>query len=195
MELSPKEAAKRIEHLEALLAHRDAEVAELRLSLEVFSSIDTRTGLPNLNAVVDALLAAVDVLRRHGEAFSVIGVRFPKLSEAATVESVRHLGAVVEAALREIDRVGILSPESFIAIARDCDDTGAAALIERLGSALGAGQVPEGVETPMYSSMSMEKSGEIRPDIVIDRVRRSLDRETPIQVVRLDPAIDVEGDE
>ncbi len=195
MEMSPEDAAARIRELESLLARREGEIAELRLSLEVFSSIDTRTGLPNLNAMVDALMAAADVLRRHGEPFSVVGIRFPGLSRKANTETVRHFGAVLGAALREIDRVGVLDGDSYIAVARDCDDVGADALIKRLSSFLDDTSLPPGVEGPKYTFVTLDEAGPIRPDVVVDQIRRGLDRTAWAEVLRLDPSTIRQGQE
>lgn len=185
MEISAAGAAERIAQLEEQLARREAELAELRLALEVFASMDARTGLPNLNGMVEALVAAADVLNRHGEAFGVIGVRFPGLSQHGGVEAVRHLGAVLGAGLREIDRVGILDQDSFLAVARDCDDEGVHAVIARLTPSLDPDQIPAGVDLPRYAFIAFDESEEIRPDEVIAHIRGTLAEMENPEVIRL----------
>ena len=87
-----EEALRRISELED-------EVRALQLSLDVTGSIDQRTGLPNRNALIDAIEERRRWLEREGEPFSVMQVLLPAEVDGA------HAAALVQAALRDVDRV------------------------------------------------------------------------------------------
>jgi len=86
------EALRRITELEE-------EVRALQLSLDVTGSIDQRTGLPNRNALIDAIEERRRWLEREGEPFSVMQVLLAERTDGP------HAAALVQAALRDVDRV------------------------------------------------------------------------------------------
>lgn len=86
------DALRRISELEE-------EVRALQLSLDVSGSIDPRTGLANRNGMVDAIEERRRWLEREGEPFTVMLVLLPAAVDGP------HVAALLQAALRDVDRV------------------------------------------------------------------------------------------
>ena len=135
----------RIEQLEAALAESRAEVRELRLQLDVLSTTDPVTGMPNAHGIVDNIGVTVERQSRTGEPFALMLVSIPllaglsaRLGGAAAAEAMRHSSALVGAALRGMDIVGRLDATSFVAVLPQLESDGVAAVIDRLRSVLGA---------------------------------------------------------
>ena len=114
---------QRIDELEAELEDARAEINQLRLQLHVFTSTDAITGLANRNGLLDSLQGAIDRQQRMAEPYCVVFLRFPQLGglmddhhEDDYEEALRHLGAIVAAGLRTVDRVGRLDETTFVAV-------------------------------------------------------------------------------
>lgn len=134
-----------------LAACREALVAA-RVELEVLGAVDGASGLPNRRGVIDAIESAGERLDRTGEGYSVLHVSVPALGAlqpADHLEGVRHVAALLTAALRGVDRIGRFDDSSFVAILAESGAAGAAVVARRLSSVLGslplrtsAGEVP-----------------------------------------------------
>jgi len=128
----------RIGELEAELEDARAEINQLRLQLHVFTSTDALTGLANRNGLLDSLQGAIDRQQRMGEPYSVVFLRFPHLAGLVAAhheddyeEAIRHLGAIVAAGLRTVDRVGRLDETTFMAVLTNCPGEFISVVIER----------------------------------------------------------------
>lgn len=128
-----------IEALQAELAELRAQNQELRLRLDVLSTLDPATGLLNSHGVEEALAAAAARGRRTGEPFGLMLVGFPGLlriaaeaGQEAAGEELRHVGAMVTATLRAMDRVGRYDESSFLAVLAELHAGGIEAVVDRL---------------------------------------------------------------
>ena len=136
----PSEAASaRIRDLESELAVSKFEIGTLRLQLDVMSTLDPITGMPNLHGMVELIDGAVHRRERMGEAFGVMTVRFPVLTDIrdrfgtdAYHGALRHAGALITAGLRQIDRVGRLDETTFLAVLADLNAQGVPSVTDRL---------------------------------------------------------------
>ena len=129
---------QRITELEDELADARAEINQLRLQLHVFTSTDAVTGLANRNGLLDSLQGAIDRQQRMKEPYCVVFLRFPQLGglrdahhEDDYEEALRHLGAIVAAGLRTVDRVGRLDETTFVAVLTNCPGEFISVVIER----------------------------------------------------------------
>ena len=116
-------AADQIAALNAELAECRRELGELRLQLDVLSTIDPLTGLLNRNGVLDALDSAADRQRRTSEPFAVLLISVPELDRIRTTygslvyaDYVRDTGALMGAALRDMDRLGRIDTSTFLVV-------------------------------------------------------------------------------
>lgn len=129
---------QKIQELEAELEDARAEINQLRLQLHVFTSTDAITGLANRNGLLDSLQGAIDRQQRMSEPYCVVFLRFPQLGglvdahhEDDYEEALRHLGAIVAAGLRTVDRVGRLDETTFVAVLTNCPGEFISVVIER----------------------------------------------------------------
>jgi GGDEF domain-containing protein len=109
--------------------------------LEVLGAVDGASGLPNRRGVIDAIEDAGNRLDRTGEGYAVLHVSVPVLATLGSddrLEGVRHVGALLTAALRGVDRIGRFDDTSFVAILAEADAAGVAVVARRLSAALGA---------------------------------------------------------
>ncbi len=137
-----------VDELRRLLAERDEEIRQLRLTLDVLSPIDPNTGMLNRNGVIDAIQDGLNWLMRRNDSFAVIAVEVPGLAElhATAADDHRrlhhHLEAVLTAALRRVDKVGTLDHRTYAAVLRDFKAEGSRVVITRLRDTLQA-EAPE----------------------------------------------------
>ena len=95
------DAKKQIAELEAELEKAVFESGVLRLQLDMLSSTDTLTGMPNLNGIAQALEKAAARADRSGEPFGLMAIDIPVLERlreeepAEYEDSVRHAGAMI----------------------------------------------------------------------------------------------------
>ncbi len=134
---------ERIAQLEAELAVQRRELGELRLQLDVLSTIDPITGLLNRNGILDAVDAAARRQGRTGEPFGLLLVAIPELRriravemEAVYVDVLRDVAALVTAALRDMDRVGRVDDMTLLAVLPWVGEDGLPAVRSRLGRIL-----------------------------------------------------------
>ncbi len=140
MELQPP--TRDPNELEGLLAEREEELRQFRLALDVLSPIDPSTGTLNRNGVIDAIQDALDWLTRRNDPFAILAVEIPGLQSLSASAADRHqriqqhLEAVLEAALRKVDRVGHIDHTTFAAVLREFKAEGSQILLERLRTIL-----------------------------------------------------------
>jgi len=98
-------------------------VTRLMVELQRNSRYDTLTGVLNRRAIEEALAAEVQRSRRLGESFSVLMVdadHFKAINDrqghAAGDRALQHLGTLMTAQMRDIDRVGRWGGEEFVVL-------------------------------------------------------------------------------
>lgn len=134
-----RELHERIAFLEAHLARRSAEVRQLRLQVDVFSTTDGATGLANRNGMVDLIELALARLERRGEPFAVAAVGFPTLEpDDVAVEDVQHVSALLTAGLRRMDRTARIDHAVLGAVLPDLTAAHVSVVERRLRSLLSA---------------------------------------------------------
>ena len=134
--------AERTDDIDALHAKIDqllAQNQELRLRLDVLSTLDPATGLLNSHGVEEALSAAAARGQRTGEPFALMFISFPgllrigeEMGPGDAQEELRHVGAMVTATLRAMDRVGRHDDSSFLAVLPQLEHAGVEAVVDRL---------------------------------------------------------------
>jgi PleD family two-component response regulator len=133
--------ATEIQRLRDELAACREELIAARVELDVLGAVDRASGLPNRRGVIDAIEAAGERLDRTGEGYSVLHVSVPvlrTLDPADHLEGVRHVAALLTAALRGVDSIGRFDDASFVAVLADAGSTGVSVVAHRLSSVLGA---------------------------------------------------------
>jgi diguanylate cyclase (GGDEF)-like protein len=140
-ELTTDEA--RIADLESQVDELRLENGTLRLQLDVLSSTDIVTGLPNTNGILQTLDSVVARHNRAGEAFGVMLVRVPSVAtigehhgRAGVNDALRHAGALIAAGLRRLDTVGRLDDSAFLSVLPMLDEDGCETVVTRLSKLL-----------------------------------------------------------
>ena len=111
--LSPRPVPETLDEVRAQIADLQSELEKamfesgvLRLQLDMLSSTDTLTGMPNLNGIAQALEKAAARADRSGEPFGLMAIEIPVLEKLRAddpdehEDAVRHAGAMVTACLR-----------------------------------------------------------------------------------------------
>ncbi|MGA9594566.1 MAG: GGDEF domain-containing protein [Acidimicrobiia bacterium] len=136
-------AEERIAHLEARLEEAEADNGVLRLQLDMLTSTDIVTGLPNSNGIAAQLQKAAARYSRSGEAFGLMHVGFPAFprisaerGRRALEEAMRHAGSLVGAAVRQLDTVGRIDEDGFVSVMPMMSDDGVAPVVARIERAL-----------------------------------------------------------
>lgn len=116
------EAAQRAS-MEVRLAEVEAENGVLRLQLDMLTSTDVVTGLPNGNGIVTQLQKAAARYARSGEAFGAMFVAFPAFTRIAEArgrrdldDTMRHAGSLVGACVRQLDTVGRVDENGLVCV-------------------------------------------------------------------------------
>ena len=114
-------------------------VTRLAAELQHGSRHDTLTGLLNRRAMDEALAAQLQRSLRNGEAFAVMMIDIDHFSSindrhghAVGDGALRHLAALLRAAVREVDRVARYGGEEFVVLLPDVSLADAQPLAERL---------------------------------------------------------------
>lgn len=169
----PDVLLRRIEEMERRLAERTEEVGALRLELELLSTVDAATGLLKPNGLNDAIFIALQRAQRYREPFALISIKIPELSDIERAhrdglhEALRHVAALLAAALRTIDRIGRLHSDTFAAVLPLAREPHIAAIVERLRTLLTA--VPLTAEEftydlrPRFSAVVVDEYRDIEP--------------------------------
>ena len=175
---SELEAAQaRIAQLETRLAEYRQEIGTLRLQLDVLSSTDGQSGLPNLNGLQESIAFAISRLERGGEAFGIVSVRVPELEQIARsgnrgafTDALRHIGGIIRATVRDVDAVGRFDNASFMVVLPELEEGGLDMVFHRLRSTL--------TVVPLHGAEG---------DIVLEPIFAAVlcDRITPLTAVEL----------
>lgn len=163
---------RRLAEAEALLAERTRELGALSLQRDVLAMTDPVTGLLNRGGIIDALELALVRLDRTAEPFALIGVR---VEGARDAETVRHVGALLMAGLRALDRVGRWDDETFCVVAPllgAADPEAPADRVRRLFDI----PVAPGVGVPRIAVVLPEPGPNLNAEAFLDALRRALDR-------------------
>jgi diguanylate cyclase (GGDEF)-like protein len=142
-ELKGADAAARIAELELRLEEAEADNGVLRLQLDMLTSTDIVTGLPNANGIAAHLQKAAARYSRSGEAFGVMNIGFPAfdgISEQrgrrALEDTMRHAGSLIGAAIRQLDTVGRIDDTGLVCVMPMMGDDGVKPVIGRIEKVL-----------------------------------------------------------
>lgn len=141
-------AEERIAHLEARLAEAEADNGVLRLQLDMLTSTDIVTGLPNANGIASQLQKAAARYSRSGEAFGLMHVGFPAFERIkeehgrrALEDAMRHAGSLVGAAVRQLDTVGRIDEDGLVCVMPMMADDGVSPVVRRIEKVLDSSPV------------------------------------------------------
>lgn len=136
-------AEERIAYLEERLAEAEADNGVLRLQLDMLTSTDIVTGLPNSNGIASHLQKAAARYSRSGEAFGLMHVAFPAFGRIgeergrhALEDAMRHAGSLVGAAVRQLDTVGRIDDDGLVCVMPMMSDDGVTPVINRIEKVL-----------------------------------------------------------
>lgn len=188
---------RQLDETRRALRRRTEEIGLLRLQLDALSTTELTTGLLNRAGLLEAIETALQRLDRLDEPFAVVGVRIPSLARIAKAgpgpmkEALRHVGAMIAAGLRDLDRTGRIDDTTFVAVASLKVPDAYAAVLERLKTVLGGGPLTIGDETvepnPQFCVVLAEPSSRGEPTSILqlaeDLLLGASDATTP--VVRL----------
>lgn len=142
-ELTGTDAAARIAELELRLEEAEADNGVLRLQLDMLTSTDIVTGLPNANGIAAQLQKAAARYSRSGEAFGLMDIGFPafnRISEErgrrALEEAMRHAGSLIGAAVRQLDTVGRIDDTGLVCVMPMMSDDGVGPVVARVEKVL-----------------------------------------------------------
>jgi GGDEF domain-containing protein len=176
------------------LRRRTEEVGLLRLQLDALSTTELTTGLLNRAGLIEAVETALQRLGRLDEPFAVVGVRIPALGAveargpAAAREALRHVGGLIAAGLRDLDRTGRIDATTFIAVASLKTPNAYAAVLDRLRTVLTAGPVTIGEHSvdpdPRFAVVLAEQSAQGEPTSILrlteDLLAGATEEATPV---------------
>jgi len=136
-------AEERIARLEERLAEAEADNGVLRLQLDMLTSTDIVTGLPNANGISAQLQKATARYSRSGEAFGLMHVGFPAFARIreehgrrALEDAMRHAGSLVGAAVRQLDTVGRVDEDGLVCVMPMMSDDGVSPVVGRIEKVL-----------------------------------------------------------
>ena len=136
-------AEERIARLEERLAEAEADNGVLRLQLDMLTSTDLVTGLPNANGISSQLQKAAARYSRSGEPFGLMHVGFPALARIneehgrrAFEDAMRHAGSLVGAAVRQLDTVGRVDEDGLVCVMPMMADDGVSPVVRRVEKVL-----------------------------------------------------------
>jgi diguanylate cyclase (GGDEF)-like protein len=134
-----EEAKAQIAELERQLEQALFEAGVLRLQLDMLSSTDTLTGMPNVNGIAQALEKSAARAERSGESFGLMAVDIPMMAKfdqnadrEAFEDAVRHAGAMITACLRRLDTVGRIEDGAFVLVLPMLGPEGVKAVTQRI---------------------------------------------------------------
>lgn len=151
-----EELERRLAQLERELEEAKRRTGELQLTLDTITTIDPVTGVQNRLGTLQSIEAAIQWNQREDRPFGVLSVRIPALADliahedaVSGEEALAHVGAVLGAGIRAVDRVGRWSDDTFLVVLQRLEDTdGASVVCTRLASMLSA--VPFTTERGAY---------------------------------------------
>jgi diguanylate cyclase (GGDEF)-like protein len=181
-ELKGEAATARIAELEARLAEAEADNGVLRLQLDMLTSTDIVTGLPNANGIAAQLQKAAARYSRSGEAFGLMHIGFPvfrKIHEErgrrALEEAMRHAGSIVGAAIRQLDTVGRIDEDGLVSVMPMMGDDGVNPVVDRIEKVLDATplEFDDGTQiylVPAFTIVVCSTAARVDPTVVMNRL-------------------------
>jgi diguanylate cyclase (GGDEF)-like protein len=190
-------AEERIAHLEARLEEAEADNGVLRLQLDMLTSTDIVTGLPNSNGIAAQLQKAAARYSRSGEAFGLMHVGFPafrRIAEErgrrALEDAMRHAGSLVGAAVRQLDTVGRIDEDGFACVMPMMSDDGVTPVVKRVERVLDSTPLVlnDGEEIyliPAFAVVICSTAARVDPPAVMNRLIEARAEAAPgIPIVR-----------
>ena len=178
-------ARTRIAELEAQLESAQHEAAVLRLQLDLLSTTDPVTGLANGHGVMNALEHAAADGVYTGSSYAVLTIDLPQLVDIATRrggevrdDALRHLGALVGGALRELDTVGRMDDLGFVAVLPHASTAGIKTTIDELVGVI-TGDDPASSLTPQFAAVVVDTPRPIAVQQVLQLVTEARERAIP----------------
>ena len=190
-ELKGQKAAARIEELEARLAEAEADNGVLRLQLDMLTSTDIVTGLPNANGIAAQLQKAAARYSRSGEAFGLMNIAFPAFDQIgeqkgrrALDDAIRHAGSLIGATIRELDTVGRVDDTGLVAVLPMMGDDGVTPVMSRLEKVLDSTPVAfdDGEEVylvPAFTVVVCSTAARVDPAVVMNRLMEARNSAAP----------------
>ena len=175
-------AQARIAQLEERLAEAEADNGVLRLQLDMLTSTDIVTGLPNSNGIAAHLQKAAARYSRSGEAFALMHVGFPafaRISEEhgrrSLEDAMRHAGSLVGAAVRQLDTVGRVDEDGLVCVMPMMSDDGVNPVISRIENVLDStplilGDDSEIYLVPAFTIVVCSTAARVDPPTVMNRL-------------------------
>lgn len=175
-------AEERIAHLEARLEEAEADNGVLRLQLDMLTSTDIVTGLPNSNGIAAQLQKAAARYSRSGEAFGLMHVGFPAFGRIAEErgrraleDAMRHAGSLVGAAVRQLDTVGRIDEDGFACVMPMMSDDGVTPVVKRVERVLDSTplMLDDGEEIyliPAFAVVICSTAARVDPPAVMNRL-------------------------
>ncbi len=187
-----KESAEaRIAQLEARLAEAEADNGVLRLQLDMLTSTDIVTGLPNSNGIAAQLQKAAARYSRSGEAFALMHVGFPAFirigderGRHALEDAMRHAGSLVGAAVRQLDTVGRIDDDGLVCVMPMMSDDGVKPVVGRIEKVLDSTPVifdddEEIYLVPAFTIVICSTAARIDPPAIMNRLIDARTMATP----------------
>lgn len=181
-ELKGADAQARIAELELRLAEAEADNGVLRLQLDMLTSTDIVTGLPNANGIAAHLQKAAARYSRSGEAFGLMNIGFPvfdRIAESkgrrALEDTMRHAGSLIGAAIRQLDTVGRIDDTGLVCVMPMMGDDGVSPVIGRVEKVLDSSPMTfdDGEElylVPEFAVVVCSTAARVDPPKVMNRL-------------------------
>lgn len=186
-----EDAAARVAQLEERLAEAEADNGVLRLQLDMLTATDIVTGLPNSNGIAAQLQKAAARYSRSGEAFGLMHVGFPAFDRIAEdrgrralEEAMRHGGALVGAAVRQLDTVGRIDDDGLVCVMPMMSDDGVSPVVRRIEKVLDSTPIEfdDGEElylVPAFTVVICSTAARVDPPTVMNRLIEARAEATP----------------
>ncbi|MCP4309109.1 MAG: GGDEF domain-containing protein [bacterium] len=186
-----EDAAARVAQLEERLAEAEADNGVLRLQLDMLTATDIVTGLPNSNGIAAQLQKAAARYSRSGEPFGLMHVGFPafdRINEVrghrALEEAMRHSGALVGAAVRQLDTVGRIDDDGLVCVMPMMSDDGVSPVVRRIEKVLDSTPIEfdDGEElylVPAFTVVICSTAARVDPPTVMNRLIEARAEATP----------------
>jgi diguanylate cyclase (GGDEF)-like protein len=192
---TPGSAEARIAELEEWLAEAEADNGVLRLQLDMLTSTDIVTGLPNSNGIAAQLQKAAARYSRSGEAFGLMHVAFPAFERIAEErgrhaleDAMRHAGSLVGAAVRQLDTVGRIDDDGLVCVMPMMSDDGVNPVVRRIERVLDSTplQLDDGEEIfliPAFTIVICSTAARVDPPAVMNRLIEARGEAVPGNIV------------
>lgn len=190
-EIQGEAAAARIAELETRLEEAEADNGVLRLQLDMLTSTDIVTGLPNANGIAAQLQKAAARYSRSGEAFGLMHIGFPAFprifeerGRRALEDAMRHVGSLVGAAIRQLDTVGRIDEDGLVCVMPMMGDDGVSPVVDRIEKVLDSTPLSfdDGEElylVPAFTIVVCTTAARVDPTIVMNRLLDAKSDATP----------------